>query len=334
MQMMQVTDNDHRDDREEEGEEDFDDQAVLELRSRSFHSSQKTLRNSNNSSSYPHKGTRAMMSTNKSATITKAVAAGKSVSPVTSGNNAREKAAGGHGHAAVGLALPVGDGDVGDQPVAANVGSEVVGHLPVPVIPYRQRTVGTGTGTGTWTGTGAAVDAASMATVTAAVRDTATATATTLKPRTHPFGYAQPFTLNPKGLPVLPFDDKALELAALPRSTLVAVTVSMMSGLQLQHHFNASETLQTVQNWGKSSRAIATDDSEEFVIQQPAIRFTPSNLKRTLEDLKLPRSVQLSVLKKQKPSASSSTLIGQTAIASASLPSMILNTEHQVVHPV
>ena len=318
---MRVTDDDQCDDREEEEEEEFEDQAVMEFRSHPL----KTLRNSNNSSSSPQKGTRAMMSTNKSAVISKVAAADNSILSST-GGNAREKALIRHSHA-FGVVLPVGDSqNIRGQAMVDNGGSEVVGsHLPVPTIPYRQRTLGT---------EGGAVDAASVTTTTAAVRAAASTTSTTtLKPRTHPFGYAQPFTLNPNGLPILPFDDKALELASLPRSTLVAVTVSMRSGLQLQHHFNASETLQTVQNWGKSSRAIATDDSEEFVIQQPAIRFTPSNLKRTLEDLKLPRSVQLSVLKKQKPSTSS-TLVGQTTIASASLPSMNVNTEHHVVHPV
>ena len=326
-QMMQVTDDNHCDDDEKEEEMEFDDQAVLELRSRSLYNRYETPSNSNNSS-FTHKGTRAMMSSSKSSTLTKAAAAAAAaVGAVSTSGNTREKTAGGHGHA-VGVVLPVGDGDVGDQAMAANVGSEVAGHLPVPVIPFRQRMAGTGTG-------GVAVDAASMTTTTTtAVHHAAAASnATALKPRTHPLGYAQPSTLNPKGLPVLPFEDKALDLAVLPRSTLVAVTVSMRSGLQLQHHFNASETLQTVQNWGKSSRAIATDDSEEFVIQQPAIRFTPSNLKRTLEDLKLPRSVQLSVLKKQKPSTSS-ILVGQTATASSPLSSMILNTEHHVVHPV
>ena len=84
-------------------------------------------------------------------------------------------------------------------------------------------------------------------------------------------------------------------------SPLVAVTVAMRSGLQLQHHFNVAETLQTVANWGRSSRAIASDDTEEFIIlHPPVVRFTPSNLKRTLEELKLPTSVHLSVVRKTK----------------------------------
>jgi UBX domain len=92
-------------------------------------------------------------------------------------------------------------------------------------------------------------------------------------------------------------------------SALVAVTVLMRSGLRLQHHFNVSETLQTVQNWGRSSRAIAADDSEEFVILQPATRFTPSNLRRTLEELKLPTDVHLSVVKRMsRPPAALSTV--------------------------
>ena len=86
------------------------------------------------------------------------------------------------------------------------------------------------------------------------------------------------------------------------RRALVAVTVGMRSGLQFQQHFESSETLETVAKWGLSSHAIADDDSEEFFILQPAVRFTPSNLKRTLSELRLPRSVVLSVVKKTKRS--------------------------------
>ena len=93
------------------------------------------------------------------------------------------------------------------------------------------------------------------------------------------------------------------EAEAGGRRALVAVTVGMRSGLQLQHHFDASETLETVAKWGMSSHAIADDGSEEFFIPQPAVRFTPSNLKRTLRELRLPGSVVLSVVKKTKKSA-------------------------------
>lgn len=85
--------------------------------------------------------------------------------------------------------------------------------------------------------------------------------------------------------------------------TLVAVTVSVQSGLQFQQHFLASETLEIVAAWGLHSKAIASDNSEEFLILQPAVRFTPSNLKRTLAELRLPRSVVLSVVKRTKKSA-------------------------------
>ena len=101
-------------------------------------------------------------------------------------------------------------------------------------------------------------------------------------------------------------------------SALVAVTVLMRSGLRLQHHFNVSETLQTVQNWGRSSRAIAADDSEEFVILQPATRFTPSNLRRTLEELKLPTDVHLSVVKRMsRPPAALSTVDASDSVQQA-----------------
>lgn len=86
------------------------------------------------------------------------------------------------------------------------------------------------------------------------------------------------------------------------RRSLVAVTVAMRSGLQFQQHFESTETLETVAKWGMSSHAIADDGSEEFFILQPAVRFTPSNLKRTLKELRLPRSVVLSVVKKTKKS--------------------------------
>ena len=85
--------------------------------------------------------------------------------------------------------------------------------------------------------------------------------------------------------------------------TLVTVTVSMRCGLQFQQHFEDSATLETVAEWGSRSNAIATDDSEEFFIAQPAIRFTPSNLKRSLVELRLPKSVVLSVVKRTKRSA-------------------------------
>ena len=81
------------------------------------------------------------------------------------------------------------------------------------------------------------------------------------------------------------------------------MTVSVQSGLQFQQHFLASETLENVAAWGLHSKAIASDDSEEFLILQPAVRFTPSNLKRTLAELRLPRSVVLSVVKRTKKSA-------------------------------
>lgn len=84
--------------------------------------------------------------------------------------------------------------------------------------------------------------------------------------------------------------------------TLVAVTVSMRSGLQFQQHFDNTATLGSVADWGSRSNAIAADDSEEFFIAQPAVRFTPSNLKRSLLELRLPRSVVLSVVKKTKRS--------------------------------
>lgn len=87
------------------------------------------------------------------------------------------------------------------------------------------------------------------------------------------------------------------------RRSLVAVTVSMRSGLQFQHHFDTSETLGTVATWGLRNNAIASDDSEEFFIAQPTVRFTPSNMKRTLSELRLPRSVVLSVVKKTQRSA-------------------------------
>jgi hypothetical protein len=101
---------------------------------------------------------------------------------------------------------------------------------------------------------------------------------------------------------LLPYDDDDETIIQQRNSPLIAVTVAMRSGLQLQHHFNASQTtLQTIANWGRSSRAIATDDTEEFIIlHPPVVRFTPSNLKRTLEELKLPKSVHLSVLRKIK----------------------------------
>lgn len=93
------------------------------------------------------------------------------------------------------------------------------------------------------------------------------------------------------------------EGAGNAEKALVAVTVSVQSGLQFQQHFHASETLQNVAAWGLHSKAIASDDSEEFLILQPAVRFTPSNLKRTLAELRLPRSVVLSVVKRTKKSA-------------------------------
>jgi hypothetical protein len=93
------------------------------------------------------------------------------------------------------------------------------------------------------------------------------------------------------------------EGAGNAEKALVAVTVSVQSGLQFQQHFLASETLQNVATWGLHSKAIASDDSEEFLILQPAVRFTPSNLKRTLAELRLPRSVVLSVVKRTKKSA-------------------------------
>lgn len=93
------------------------------------------------------------------------------------------------------------------------------------------------------------------------------------------------------------------EGAGNAEKALVAVTVSVQSGLQFQQHFLASETLQNVAAWGLHSKAIASDDSEEFLILQPAVRFTPSNLKRTLAELRLPRSVVLSVVKRTKKSA-------------------------------
>jgi hypothetical protein len=107
------------------------------------------------------------------------------------------------------------------------------------------------------------------------------------------------------------------------RSSLVAVTVSMRSGLQFQHHFDTSETLGTVATWGLRNNAIASDDSEEFFIAQPTVRFTPSNLKRTLSELRLPRSVVLSVVKKTQRSAA--------AFAAAALESA--NPDERSVRP-
>lgn len=107
------------------------------------------------------------------------------------------------------------------------------------------------------------------------------------------------------------------------RRSLVAVTVSMRSGLQFQHHFDASETLGTVATWGLRNNAIASDDSEEFFIALPTVRFTPSNLKRTLSELRLPSSVVLSVVKKTQRSAA--------AFAAAALES--LNPDERSVRP-
>ena len=103
-------------------------------------------------------------------------------------------------------------------------------------------------------------------------------------------------------------------------SALVAVTVLMRSGLRLQHHFNVSETLQTVQNWGRSSRAIAADDSEEFVILQPATRFTAANLRKSLEELKLPTEVHLSVVRRLSRPAVASDAVDTSQQAFPSHP--------------
>lgn len=104
------------------------------------------------------------------------------------------------------------------------------------------------------------------------------------------------------------------------RRALVAVTVSMRSGLQFQQHFESSETLETVAKWGMSSHAIAHDGSEEFFILQPAVRFTPSNLRRTLKELRLPRSVTLSVVKKTKKSTAAFAAASLEAIGGKDRP--------------
>lgn len=74
----------------------------------------------------------------------------------------------------------------------------------------------------------------------------------------------------------------------------------MRSGIHLQQHFEVSDTLETVSKWGQNSHAISNDSSEEFFITHPPIRFTPLNLKRTLGELRLPKSVLLCVVKRTK----------------------------------
>lgn len=112
--------------------------------------------------------------------------------------------------------------------------------------------------------------------------------------------------------------------------SLVAVTVSMRSGLQFQHHFDTSETLATVATWGLRNNAIASDDSEEFFIPQPTVRFTPSNLKRTLSELRLPRSVVLSVVKKTKRSTAA---FAAAALESASTDERSIRPDARVYVP-
>jgi hypothetical protein len=86
------------------------------------------------------------------------------------------------------------------------------------------------------------------------------------------------------------------------KDPLIAVTLTMRTGLKLQHQFECTDKLETVVNWGRSSNTDTDSVLEEFYIEEPPVRFTPSNLKRTLSELRLPRSVVLTVVKRTKRS--------------------------------
>lgn len=86
------------------------------------------------------------------------------------------------------------------------------------------------------------------------------------------------------------------------KDPLIAVTLTMRTGLKLQQQFECTDKLETVVNWGRNSNTDTDSILEEFYIEEPPVRFTPSNLKRTLSELRLPRSVTLTVVKRTKRS--------------------------------
>jgi hypothetical protein len=94
------------------------------------------------------------------------------------------------------------------------------------------------------------------------------------------------------------------------KDPLIAVTLTMRTGLKLQQQFECTDKLESVVNWGRSSNTDTDSVLEEFYIEEPPVRFTPSNLKRTLSELRLPRSVELTVVKRTKRSIEAAAAAG------------------------
>jgi hypothetical protein len=84
------------------------------------------------------------------------------------------------------------------------------------------------------------------------------------------------------------------------RRDTVTVSVITKLGIRMEQIFSTSEPLSAVEAWGKRCRLLSHDDSEEFFIEAPMIRFRAPNMLKSLKELRLPSEVVMVIEKKTR----------------------------------